>query len=114
MQGGPVALDALAPDFFASRLSLLRRRKLGLGERLPHAEPNPRPLLLASPVDIKQAHGLAILLEFVLNLAAEGKWRRLREVDAAILQYLAVVYADRDEAASLGMTFGAGPLHYCD
>lgn len=114
MQSRAVTLRIAAPDFFAGQLICLCRNRLWFGQSLPNTESNPGTLLLASTIDVEQAHSLAILLQFVLNLAAEGQRRRPRQVDTTILQILAIVDCDWHEPAGLGMTFLAGPLQHPD
>ena len=83
---------------------------LGLGSGFHWPKPTQEPLLLACAVDIEDAHGLAIQHELILDFAFEGDRRRAGQVDAGIFEILAVVDADGNQPAVLGMGLVAGPL----
>ena len=109
VQHGLVALRIVFVD-----LRHLRRRGLWLGQRLPLAVAHPRALLPAGILDVEEAHGLAVLLELVLHLAFERERLGPGQVDAPILEFLAVVDAHGHEAAGLGVVRVAGPLEHGD
>jgi hypothetical protein len=53
---------------------------------------------------------LAIVLELILDVAFERERLGMIEIDAGVIEILAVVDADGNEAAGLGMRFVTGPL----
>ena len=113
MQDGAVTLDVTAPGIDASGPCSLRGR-LGFGQLLPNPKSHPRALFLTGVVNVVQANGLAVLLELVFDFAGKCQRRRARQIDAGVLEILAVIETNRDEAAGFGMTFLAGPLQHRD
>src|SRR6202034_1376246 len=71
---------------------------------------HPGALLEGRVLDDVETDVLAVVLELVLDVALEGERLGLGEVDAAVLELVAVKDADRNEAAGLGMLLIAGPL----
>ena len=70
----------------------------------------PQALLLAGILDVVEADGAAVLLEFVFDLASQRHGLGSSQVDVAVLQSLAIVDGDGNEAAGFGLAFVAGPL----
>ena len=106
VQGGRIALRIVV----GVDLGHLRRSGLGAGHRFPLAEADPGTLLLACSVHVEESHGLAVLEKLVLHVAIEGNRRGTGEIVIRVLQLLAVVDADGNEAAGLGFGLVAGPL----
>ena len=74
-----VGIEAVIDDGF-------RGGMFGRGQRLPCAVTDPQALLLACMLNVVEADRLAVLLEFVLDLARQRHRLRTRKIDVAILQ----------------------------
>ena len=65
---------------------------------------------LPRAIHIEQPHGLAIPLELILDLALQCERLRLGQIDARVIQVLAVVDADGNHPPGLGMRLISRPL----
>ena len=110
VQNGHVALRIVVFVHFGH----LRWRGFGLRQRPQLAIAHPSALLASRGVNVEQPHRLAIPLELILNVTFERERLGMGEIDAGVIQVLAVEDADGNEARGLGMGFIAGPLVHRD
>ena len=82
--------------------------------RLPASKAHPGTLFLARVIDVEQPYPFAVLLQHVLDAAIHSQRLGPRQVNATILQLLAVKHGDRHEAAEFGFAFFARPLQHPD
>src|SRR5579863_5950696 len=85
-------------------------RSFSFRERFPLAVAHPSALLARGGVNVEQARRLAVLLKLILDVAFKREWLGMGEIDACVVQVLAVVDTDRNQARSFGMRLIAGPL----
>ena len=92
---------------------------LGSGKLLPGAIADPRALLLGGVANVKEANRLAVLLQFVFDLAGQRQRLGTGQVDAAILKLVpldprSVQDSHRHQSACFGAAYLAGPLEHGD
>ena len=88
----------------------LRWRGFRFGQRSPLAVADPSALLSRRSINVEEAHRFAILLQLILDVAFKCQRLGMGKIDARVIQILAVVNADGNKPAGLGMRLIAGPL----
>ena len=83
---------------------------LATGSGFQAPKPTHEPCSWPALLDVEEANGLAVLLEFVFDFAGQGQRLGTGQVDAAILKLAVIEHGDGDEAAGFGLARFAGPF----